>query len=62
MDETFTSRRKKSDKAIEKYQKNGGFSSRHVRNVERILEKEKEKEKFKSEKEKEKETKIKKNK
>jgi hypothetical protein len=39
MDTEFQKRRKKSDKAIEKFQRNGGFSTRHVRETERLLEK-----------------------
>jgi hypothetical protein len=35
MDE-FKQRRKKSDKAKEKYEKNGNFSSKHIRIVENL--------------------------
>lgn len=38
MDE-FKQRRKKSDKAKEKFEKNGTFSSKHIRILEKIKEK-----------------------
>ena len=40
MDE-FKQRRKKSDKAKEKFEKNGNFSSKHIRIAEKLKEKKK---------------------
>jgi hypothetical protein len=39
MDYPDPKRRKKSDKAKEKYERNGGFSQKHVRATEALLEK-----------------------
>jgi hypothetical protein len=35
----YTPRKKKSDKAKEKYERNGGFSQKHVRQAEALAEK-----------------------
>ena len=39
--EDIKERRKKSDKAKDKYQKNGGFSSKHIRITEALKDKKK---------------------
>ena len=41
MDTEYTPRRKKGDKAKEKFARNGGYSQKHVREVERIQEEKK---------------------
>ena len=43
MDTEHTPRRKKGDKAKEKFERNGGYSQKHVREVERIQEEKKNK-------------------
>jgi hypothetical protein len=43
MDTEYTPRRKKGDKAKEKFARNGGYSQKHVREAERIQEEKKNK-------------------